>query len=166
MQISVQELAFFVQHVTRGRAWRQTPDFQKSVKVNTRIWSRDSLIQFHTFIHLNCYFMPWKYFWIPLHFIWSEVTQHVMSYRNKDVKMHILSIGGFSPLTNASVIWEATELSKPEFEESGSGSLRMLGKLALLCVGNSDWRSERRIWNHKIGTEMSGILKILRNKQL
>lgn len=68
----------------------------------------------------------------------SEVTQHVMSYRNKDVKMHILSIGGFSPLTNASVIWEATELSKPELEESGSGSLRMLGKLALLCVGNSD----------------------------
>lgn len=66
------------------------------------------------------------------------MTQHIISYRNKDVKMHILSIGGFGPLTKASVIWEATELSKPELEESGSGSLRILGKLALLCVGNSD----------------------------
>lgn len=54
------------------------------------------------------------------------------------MKIHLLSMGGFGPLTKASVIWEATELSKPELEESGSGSLRMLGKLALLCVGNSD----------------------------
>lgn len=49
-----------------------------------------------------------------------------------------LSIGGFGPLTKDSVIREATELSNPELEESGSGSLRMLGKLALLWVGSSD----------------------------
>ena len=41
-------------------------------------------------------------------------------------------------MTNDSVIWLATELSKPELDEPGSGSLRILGKLALLWVGSSD----------------------------
>lgn len=56
----------------------------------------------------------------------------------KLIHIYLLSIGGFGPLTKDSVIREATELSNPELEESGSGSLRILGKLALLWVGSSD----------------------------
>lgn len=70
----------------------------------------------------------------------------LLEYKPESISLahiYLLSIGGFGPLTKDSVMREATELSKPELEESGSGSLRMLGKLALLWVGSSDWRSGR-----------------------
>lgn len=70
-----------------------------------------------------------------------QATGHCSALWLIHKQQHLLSKGGRGPVTRDSMIWFATELSKPELEESGSGSFRMLGKLALLCVGSSDWRS-------------------------